>query len=162
MEFAVGDKVVIKSSNKYWDGLSAVVERVDPSEDMYPYTLTMLETSYNGAYKKGDTAEAFRENELVAMADAVKSDVAEAVRLLQKHGLGFRIYTREDVDRMLDHYAQDPYDPLDTVTFREELVEFIMEGQDWGKLSAKGQDDEAALWNLVEGARNDHPEWFVG
>ena len=162
MKFAVGDKVIIKSANKNWNGVKAVVKDVDPTEGMYPYNLTLTEDTLLETYKAGNTAEAFREAELVALDDAMQEDIAEAVRLLQKHGVVFRMYTREDVDRMLDHYSQDPHEPLDTVTFREELVEFIMEGQDWGKLSEKGQDDEAALWNLVEGARNDHPEWFVG
>jgi uncharacterized protein (UPF0147 family) len=161
MKFAIRDKVFLKTSQKHWDGVQAEVSGLTDDE-RYPYNVRLLVDSGFTSYKKGDEVEAFREDELVTAADVLEADVAEAVRLLQKHGITFRLYTREDVDKILDEYAQDPNEPLDTRTFREELVEFIMEGQDWSKLSEKGQDDEVTLWLLVEGARNDHPEWFVG
>jgi uncharacterized protein YodC (DUF2158 family) len=161
MKFAVGDKVTIKSASKTWSGVRAVVKEHDSEEKMYPYTLTLIDDTSTGSYKSGDTAEAFREDELVAMADVVAADIEKAKQLLQKHGIPFRIYSREDVDKMLNVYEQDPNDPLDTRTFRSEIAAFIMEGQDWKNLSDKGQDDEAAIWDMVEGARNDHPEWFV-
>lgn len=162
MKFAVGDKVTITDRTKYWNGVPAVVHEVDAEESTFPYSLRLLAETPNGNYKAGEIVEAFATQELTATEDIVAFDVAEAVRLLQKHGLAFRIYTREDVDKMLDLYAEDLNDPVDTRTFREELVGFIMGGQDWTSLSQKGYDDESALWNLVSGARNDHPEWFVG
>ena len=163
MKFPVGTKVVITNSFsiKEWNGVRAVVKEYDHEENTYPYNLTLTDGTPNGSFKPGETAEAFREDELTLAADVEAEDVAKAIALLQKHGIAFRIYTREDVDKMLDAYAQDDNDPVDTRTFREELVEFIMNGQDWKDLSRKGFDDESTLWNLVEGVRNDHPEWFV-
>lgn len=163
MKFPVGTKVIITNSSTIhlWNGVRAVVKAYDSEEDKCPYDLTLTYGTPNGAYKPGESVPAFAEDELTLAEDVVVADVAEAVRLLQKHGLAFRIYTREDVDKMLDQYAQDDKDPVDTRTFREELVEFIMNGQDWKNLSQKGFDDEVTLWTMVEGARNDHPEWFV-
>lgn len=85
-----------------------------------------------------------------------------AKNILRNQGLAFRIYGRQDVDKMLDLYAQDDNEPLDTRTFREEIVGHVMKGDDWQDLSKKGYDDEVTLWDIIEGTRHDHPEWFIG
>ena len=84
-----------------------------------------------------------------------------AKNILRNQGLAFRIYGPTDIESMLDAYAEDDRDPVDTKVYRKEIVEHIMGGKDWPDLSKKGYDDEQALWMMVEGTRNDHPEWFI-
>lgn len=95
-------------------------------------------------------------------AQEMEMDKQAAIKLLERCGYAFRIYGREDVDRMLDLLAQDENEPLDTRTFREEIVDHVMQGDDWPDMSKKGYDDETTLWNIIGGTRHDHPEWFIG
>lgn len=162
MKFAVGDRVTItfKRGDGHWDGVKGEVSVVG-SDDRYPYTVVLLEDVNNGMYKTGAVMGSWAESELVPTAELVEADIETAKALLRKHGVLFRIYTRKDVDKMLDAYAENDSDPVDTKTFREEIVESIMSGKDWKNLAQKGRDDEISLWWMVEGVRKGHPEWFV-
>lgn len=162
MNFAVGDAVTIQTrAGSIWHGVRAKVSRVDAEEKTYPYTVVLLEDSANQTFKTGEVVDAWKETELVPTAVVEQTDLEQAKALLARHGYAFRIYGKDDLNTMLDLYAQDDKDPVDTRTFREEIVGHIMKGKDWADMSKKGYDDEATLWNIVEGTRNDHPEWFV-
>lgn len=93
-------------------------------------------------------------------ASDVRRDIETAKGLLVKHGYAFRIYGPETVHKILDSYAIDEADPVDTVTYRDEITRHVMEGDDWPSLSDATEDAHQLLWNIVAGTHHDHPEWF--
>lgn len=98
-----------------------------------------------------------------SLTPAAEHDLTQAKALLAAHGYAFRIYGPEDVHTTLDLYAKDEADPVDTVTYRDEITRHVMEGDDWPSLSDATENAEDAhqlLWNIVAGTHHDHPEWF--
>ncbi|QFG12773.1 hypothetical protein PBI_MIMI_299 [Arthrobacter phage Mimi] len=85
----------------------------------------------------------------------VQEDLNAAKYLLNKHGFAFKIYGRDDVIRVIfDNYGTLPESQY------EAIVKHVMEGEDWPTMSDHTNDDENNLIALVDGTKNDHPEWF--
>lgn len=85
----------------------------------------------------------------------VQEDLNAAKYLLNKHGFAFKIYGREDVISVLrGSYGTLPPEQENAI------VKHVMEGDDWQTMFDFTNEEEQNLIALVEGTKNDHPDWF--
>lgn len=83
-------------------------------------------------------------------------DLNAAKYLLSKHGYAFKIFTPEDVERLLE--AVEDHDGAGRDIAK--IVEHVVNGDDWQTMSDVNDNDEQNLFALIEGTHGDHPEWF--
>lgn len=84
-------------------------------------------------------------------------DLNSAKYLLNRHGYAYKIFGPEDVAERVNKYAGS--NDLGIIE-EASIVAHIVGGGDWDTMSDVTEQDEANLYALIEGTRNDHPEWF--
>ena len=83
-------------------------------------------------------------------------DLEAAIQLLDRHGFAYRIFGPRDVERLLQSAEDNDGAGRDIA----KIVDHVVKGADWGTMADVTDADEANLYALIEGTRNDHPEWF--
>jgi hypothetical protein len=97
--------------------------------------------------------------EAQAALDAVRTEVEDlnaAKYLLNKHGYAFKIFTPEDVERLLQAAEDNDGAGRDIAN----IVKHVVEGDDWQTMADVTAEDESNLYAIIDGTRHDHPEWF--
>lgn len=133
--------------------------------------LSYLESVHIGGYKlkvTGSDTEtkwlSIGQSELDRIVEVLTDDetteVSRALATLRRYGYAVQVYGPDDVHKALTSYVEYDADPVDTQTYRAEITQHIMEGDDWSDLSDKGIDAMEHLYNMIGGTHHDHPEWF--
>lgn len=98
------------------------------------------------------------EEELADIRGILTDDaVNTALNILNRAGFVSKVYGPEDVHEVLYQYVAD--NNVDALTYRDEITQHIMEGDDWEGILDTG-DSMDYIWGMIDGTRNDHPEWF--
>lgn len=99
-------------------------------------------------------------DEAMAVIDALELEDYELMALvttaLTRRGYAVKVFGPGDVERLLQSAEDNDGAGRDIA----KIVEYVVEGEDWPIMGDVTNEDEANLYALIAGARNDHPEWF--
>jgi hypothetical protein len=93
--------------------------------------------------------------EFVSKAE-VEAEIAEALAVLDKHLVMYKVWGEVDVMQLVDQLPG--IQPENAV----KIMRHVIEGDDW-KLVGEAVEEasQQKIWEIVSGTASDHPEWFT-
>lgn len=76
-----------------------------------------------------------------------------AIKILEAQGCIVKIWDADSVRARVETMLPVPTDV-------DAIVEHVVHGDDWEDLANTTGEEDSLIYEMIEGTRNDHPEWF--